>query len=61
MQKIYQKFKELVKKAELEHKKTPAALVEETLPDIPVGTDLAHSVLQNSIENLEICVVRTRC
>ena len=26
-------FKELVKNAELEHKKTPAALVEETLPD----------------------------
>ena len=46
-------FKELVKNAELEHKKTPAALIEETLPDIPVGTDLAHSVLQNSIENLE--------
>ena len=46
-------FKELVKNAELEHKKTPAALVEETLPDIPVGTDLAQSVLQNSIENLE--------
>ena len=42
-----------VKNAELEHKKTPAALVEETLPDIPVGTDLAHSVLRNSIENLE--------
>ena len=46
-------FKELLKKAELEHKKTPAAIVEETLPDIPVGTDLSHSVLRNSIENLE--------
>ena len=46
-------FKELVKNAELEYKKTPAALVEETLPDIPVCTDLAQSVLQNSIENLE--------
>ena len=46
-------FKELVKNAELEHKKTPAALVEETLPDIPVDTDLAHFVLRNSIENLE--------
>ena len=46
-------FKELVKNAELEHKKTLAALVKETLPDIPVGTDLAHSVLRNSIENLE--------
>ena len=46
-------FKELVKNAESEHKKTPAALVEEKLPDIPVGTDLARSVLQNSIENLE--------
>ena len=29
-------FKELVKKAELEHKKTPAALVQETLPNISV-------------------------
>ena len=46
-------LKELVKNAELEHKKTPAALVEETLPDITVGTDLAHSVLRHSIENLE--------
>ena len=46
-------FKELVKNAELEHKKTPVALVEETLPDIPYGTDLAHSVLRNSIKNLE--------
>ena len=46
-------FKELVKNAELEHKKTPAAIVEETLPDLPVGTDLAHSVLRNSIGNLE--------
>ena len=33
-------FKELVQKAELEHKKTPAALVEETLGDISVSTDL---------------------
>ena len=29
-------FKELVRKAELEHKKTPAALVQETLPNISV-------------------------
>ena len=46
-------FKELVKNAELEHKKTPAAVVEETLPDITVSTDLEQSVLRNSIENLE--------
>ena len=46
-------FKELVKKAELEHQKTPAALIEETLPDVPVNTDLEQSVLRNSIENLE--------
>ena len=46
-------FKELVKNAELEHKKTPAVLVEETLPDISVSTDLEQSVLRNSIENLE--------
>ena len=46
-------FKELVNKAELEHKKTPAALIEETLPDIPVTTDLEHSVVRNSTEDLE--------
>ena len=46
-------FKELVEKAELEHKKTPAALIEETSPDIPVRTELGQSVLRNSIENLE--------
>ena len=46
-------FKELVEKAELEHQKTPAALIEETLPDITVNTDLEQSVLRNSIENLE--------
>ena len=37
----------------MEHKKTPAAIEAETLPDIPVGTDLAHSVSRNSIKNLE--------
>ena len=46
-------FKELVNKAELEHKKTPAALIQETLPDIPVTTDLEHSVVRNSTEDLE--------
>ena len=46
-------FKELVEKAELEHQKTPAALIEETLPDVPVNTDLEQSVLRNSIENVE--------
>ena len=46
-------FKELVEKTELEHQKTPAALTEETLPDIPVNTDLERSVLLDSIENLE--------
>ena len=46
-------FKELVNKAELEHKKTPAALIEETLPDIPVTTDLEHAVVRNSTEDLE--------
>ena len=45
-------FKELVNKAELEHKKTPAALIEETLPDIPVTTDLEHAVVRNSTEDL---------
>ena len=46
-------FKELVEKAKLEHQKTPAAFIEETLPDIPVSTVLEQSVLRNSIENLE--------
>ena len=46
-------FKELVKNAKLERKKTPAGLIDETLTDITVSTDLERSVLQNSIENLE--------
>ena len=46
-------FKELVEKAELEHQKTPAALIEGTLPDVPVNTDLERSVVRNSIENLK--------
>ena len=47
------KFKDLVDKAELEHKKTPAALIEETLPDIPVTTDLEQAVVRKSTEDLE--------
>ena len=46
-------FKDLVDKAELEHQKTPAALVEETLPDIPVNTDLEQSVVRNTITDLK--------
>ena len=46
-------FKELVEKAELEHQKTPAALIEKTLPGIPVNTELERSVVRESIENLE--------
>ena len=46
-------FKELVEKAGLGHQKTPAALIEETLPDVPVNTDLERSILRDSIENLE--------
>ena len=46
-------FKELVQNAELEHKKPSVALIEDTLGGIPVDADLTHSVLQNSIENLE--------
>ena len=46
-------FKELVEKAKLEHKKTPAALIEETLPDITVNTDLEKSDVRSSIEDLE--------
>ena len=46
-------FKVLVQGAELQHKKTPAALIEETLPDVPVNTELEQSILRNSIENLE--------
>ena len=46
-------FKGLMKNAELERKKTPAGLIDETLPDITVNTNLERSVLRNSIENLE--------
>ena len=46
-------FKELVKNSELEHQNTSVALVEDTLGDISVDADLLHSVLRNSIENLE--------
>ena len=46
-------FKDLVDKAELEHKKTPAALIEETLPDIPVTTDLEQAVVRESTKELE--------
>ena len=46
-------FKELVDKAELERQKTPAALIEETLPDIPVNTNLEQAVVRDSVENLE--------
>ena len=46
-------FKILIERAELEHGKTGAAVVEETVPDITVNEDLANSVLRNSIESLE--------
>ena len=46
-------FKELVKRAEVEHEKTATALVEEAVPNEIVNEDLANSVLRNSIERLE--------
>ena len=46
-------FTRLVEKAELEHGKTGAAVVEEAVPDVTVSEDLANSVLRNSIERLE--------
>ena len=46
-------FKELVERAEREHDKTGAAVVEEAVPDITVNEDLANSVSRNSIERLE--------
>ena len=46
-------FKRLVERAELEHGKTGAAVVEETVPDVTVNEDLANSVLRNSIKRLE--------
>ena len=46
-------FKRLVERAELEHGKTGAAVVEEAVPDVTVNEDLANSVLRNSIERLE--------
>ena len=47
-------FKRLVERAELEHGKTGAAVVEEAVPDVTVNEDLPNSVLRNSIERLEI-------
>ena len=46
-------FKELVERAEREHGKTGAAVIEEAVPDVTVNEDLANSVLRNSIERLE--------
>ena len=46
-------FKRLVGRAELEHGKTGAAVIEEAVPDVTVNEDLANSVLRNSIERLE--------
>ena len=46
-------FKRLVERAELEHGKTGAAVVEEAVPDKTVNEDLANCVLRNSIERLE--------
>ena len=45
-------FKELVKRAETEHKETPAALVEEKL-DVSITSELAVSVLRSSLKRLE--------
>ena len=44
-------FKELVKRAKAEHKKTPATLGEEKL-DLPVTSELAESVLRGLLERL---------
>ena len=46
-------FKRLVERAELEHGKTGAAVIEEAVPDVTVNEDLANSVLRNSIERLK--------
>ena len=46
-------FKRLVERAEREHDRTGAAVVEEALPDVTVNEDLANSVLRNSIERLQ--------
>ena len=46
-------FKRLVERAELEHGKTGAAVVDDAVPDVTVNEDLANSVLRNSIERLE--------
>ena len=45
------KFK--VERAELDHGKTGAVVVEEAVPDVTVNEDLANSVLRNSIERLK--------
>ena len=45
-------FKDLVRRAEAEHRKKAVALVEEKL-DVSVNDDLANSVLRDSIERLD--------
>ena len=46
-------FKELVKVAEERHAKTAQGFVERTVSDVPASEDLVHSIIRDSIENLE--------
>ena len=49
-------FKELVKRAEEKHAKTTEGFVEESISDVPASEELVHSVIRNSIENLDIII-----
>ena len=49
-------FKELVKKAEEEHARTTEGFVEESISDVPASEELVHSVIRNSIKNLDILI-----
>ena len=49
-------FKELVKKAEENHAKTTEGFVEESISNVPASEELVHSVIRNSIENLDIII-----
>ena len=46
-------FKELVKRAEERHAKTAEGFVEKSISDVPASEELFHSVIKDSIENLD--------
>ena len=45
-------FQALARESEKEHEKTAVAMVEETVPDVPVDDNIAKSVLNDSLERV---------